>query len=170
MLLFFRRHCVRNKMNKSALLLGIVCLSLAFLTGGCGAKKVKLSEGKAVKSGVEVWANWLKDKGKKFDVQFNIHNASKRDVIIRLSDMSCSRGNDLGRLEHTFFNTGERNIDIRVNQLKTFNMVCTYGEKAKGDYKILISRIYDNPSSNGKDSGEVLATDLVWIARDAEER
>jgi hypothetical protein len=158
----------RRQMNNTRKLHGIVVLSLGLLLCACGAKKVKLSEGKAVKNGVEVWANWLKDKGKKFDVQLNIHNASKNDIIIELKDMSCSRGETVGRLEHTFFNTGERTIDIRVNQLKTFNLVCTYDNITKGDFKIAIDRIYDNPKADGKDRGNVLAHGLVWSARDTE--
>lgn len=139
----------------------IVSLFLGFTA--CGGKKIKLSEDtKITKDGVSVWATWVKDKGKKYDVQFNISNSSKNDIIILLDDMNCYRGATRGMLKHTFFNTGERTIDFRAGQMKAFNLVCDYKVMAEGDFKITIARAYDNPGGDGRTRGKAVANDIEW--------
>ena len=138
-------------------------IALTLILSSCGGKKVAFDEAQKVKKeGVAVWTNWLKDKGKKFDLQFNIQNEGKKDIIILLSDMSCFHGSVAGTLKHTFFNTGERTIDIHPGQLKSFNLVCNMGGESQGDYKILISRVYENPNGDGKTRGKAIVNDLEW--------
>ena len=140
----------------------LICLLVLGLTA-CAGRAIKLgNDTKVTKDGIGVWATWLKDKGKKYDVQLNIENGSKNDLIILLSDMSCFRGENRGTLKHTFFNTGERTIDFRVGQMKPFNLVCDYRAKGEGDFKIIISRIFDNPGGDGRTRGKVIGNDLEW--------
>lgn len=129
----------------------------------CGGKSVVVGdESKVTKGPISVWATWVKDKGKKFDLQLNVSNEGKHDVIIMLGDMSCYRGSTQGMLKHTFFNTGERVIDIHAGQIKSFNMVCDYRQKSDGAFKILISKVYDNPGNDGTTRGKAIVSDLEW--------
>lgn len=113
---------------------------------------------------------WIKDKGSKFDVNIVMQNDSAdKSIVVFLSDMNCGRGAQLGQLKHTFFNTGERTIDFHPKQTKSFNLVCNYGEKTKGDFKLSIAKVYDNPSNDGKTVGKVLAKDLNWTQSDRRE-
>jgi hypothetical protein len=111
---------------------------------------------------------WVKDKTKKFDVDFTIKNESdKSGIIVYLQDMGCARGDTSGQLKHTFFNTGERTIDFRAHQQKHFSMVCDLGGEVKsGTFKINITKVYDNPSMDGKTTGKILASDLTWSQAD----
>jgi hypothetical protein len=113
---------------------------------------------------------WIKDKEKKYDLNVTIKN--ERDdtgIIVFLSDMGCDRGDFGGKLKYTFFNTGERTIDFRPHQQKSFNMVCDTNVKATGPFKLRVYKVYDNPSMDGKTVGKVLATDLRWSQDDRHE-
>ncbi len=113
---------------------------------------------------------WIKDKGKKYDLNLTVHAESgDKGMIIFLGDLGCQRGEAVGKLKHTFFNTGERTIDFRPNQTKDFNLVCTIGSETRGDFKITIAKIYDNPSLDGKTIGKVIAKDLSWSQSDRSE-
>jgi hypothetical protein len=144
----------------------LVLVSLAFsslVVAGCGQKQVRLEETQVTKNEYVAFnVSFLKDKGRKYDVELSITNTSKNDIIIMLNDMECFKGNAQGMLKHTFFNIGERTIDFRKGQLKRFRMVCTLAEKEKGDYKILVTRVYDNPESDGATKGKVLASNVEF--------
>jgi hypothetical protein len=144
--------------------LGFFCLVLC----SCSGKKIILENGNKVsKEGVSVWANWIKEKGKKFDVEIGITNGSNKDIIIMLGDMDCSRGTSSGALKHTFFNTGERTIDFRVGQTKSFRMVCDYRTNVQGPFKIVVRRVFENPGGDGRAKGTVLTENIEWKAEEA---
>lgn len=113
---------------------------------------------------------WIKDKGGKFDVNVSIHNENpEKGMIIFLSDMGCLRGKVRGELKHTFFNTGEKTIDFKPNETKSFNLVCKISGDTRGDFKLSVSKIYSNPSMDGKTIGKVIAKDLNWTQSDKRE-
>lgn len=129
----------------------------------CAGKKITPGESSKVSKGpVTVWASWVKDKGKKYDLQFHIGNEGDKDMIVQLADMSCRKGGSTGDLRHTFFNTGERTIDIRVGRSKSMVMVCNLGAKTQGAYVIAIAKVYENPGGDGVTRGKVLANDVEW--------
>lgn len=133
---------------------------------GCSSKKV-LSENNAVTQGpVKVWANWVKDKGEKFDIQFLMENIHTKPVIVKLHDVQCARGKRGGNLQHTFFNTGERTIDIMPGEVKQFNFVCTVGVKTAGAFNMRLNRVYDNPEKDGATLGKVIAKNIIWSTSD----
>lgn len=116
---------------------------------------------------VTVQVPWIKDKGKKFDVHLSIHNENPdKGMIIFLSDMGCRRGKVTGELKHTFFNTGEKTIDFKPNQTKDFNLVCRTEGATRGDFKLSINKVYNNPSLDGKTVGKVIAENLTWSQDD----
>ena len=149
-----------QKIQRLCALLGI---TLCFVFTGCGAKTVRLTdEFKVTKDNVSMWATWVKDKGKKYDLNLNIANNTDKDVIIMLEEMSCFRGSNRGALKHTFFNTGERVIDFRAGQMKGFNLVCDLQANVEGDFKIKVAKVYENLGGDGKTRGKAIASDLEW--------
>ena len=141
-----------------------IAVFFAFVACVCFAGKIKIEGGKKVtKAGViSVSADWVKDKGKKYDINLSLTNESKQSIIVMLNDLHCKRGNATGIIHHTFFNTGERTIDLTPGQVKSFNMVCDVKEPTRGDYQVSIGRVFENPANDGKTKGKVLATDVVW--------
>ena len=143
----------------------LLLAALIAVLGVSCAKRVQISPEKSNvnKGGIEASANWLKDKGKKFDIQFAITNNSEKDAIIHLHDISCAKGALQGQIKHTFFNTGERKIDLHRGEKKMFNFVCNYGSKTEGDYKVSIKRVYDNPTGDGVNTGKGMAENINWV-------
>lgn len=138
--------------------LGLIATLLAFLTG-CGAAQIRpekftLTQNKLV----DVQVNWLKDKGKKYDIEMIIKNSTEEGIIVSLTDISCFRGNAVGQLKHTFFNTGERTINFAGGQAKMFRMVCNYGMATEGNARIVISRVFSNPNGDGSTKGKVISS------------
>ncbi len=150
--------------NKFALLTMTLVAVASLVSCGHGITKLDKAQSEAKVDGViSVWPSWIKDKGKKFDLQLNIVNLDqKQGIIVMLQDMSCKRGDIVGTLKHTFFNTGERTIDLKPGQAKSFNMVCTLPAIVKGDYLVTFGKVYANPKLDGYTQGPVLAQSLVW--------
>lgn len=124
----------------------------------------------SAKGVVTISVPWIKDKGGKYDLAMNVHNdESDKGIIIFLSDMGCQRGTLAGSLKHTFFNTGERTIDFKPGQSKDFKLVCKVEGKTSGDFKLTVSKVYDNPSLDGKTVGKIIAKDLSWTQSDRKE-
>lgn len=131
---------------------------------GCGGRvKLDQQSNVATKPGVlSVWAEWVKDKEDKYDIRLNIKNEADNDIIIMLAGIRCYRGNVPGQIKHTFFNTGERTMDFRAGELKTFNLVCRYGTDTKGDFRIVIEKVFDNPANDGRTAGKVIGEKIEW--------
>lgn len=144
----------------------IFCLGLLVVLGACGHGKIALdsTNSNVANEVVSLTVLWLKDKGKKFDVELQIQNKSNEDIIIKLADMNCGKGTAGGQLKHTFFNTGERTIDFTGHQMKRFRLVCDIGQKVPGDFQISINRIFANPEGDGATKGKQIAEKLQWKA------
>lgn len=113
---------------------------------------------------------WIKNKGDKYDVRLILHNENpEKGIIVFLSDLTCKRGNIAGMLKHTFFNTGEKVIDFKPNETKEMTLVCRTEGAENGDFKLNLSKVYENPSLDGKTVGKVIAKDLSWSQSDRKE-
>ena len=148
---------------------GIVSVGLVLALMGCGKKNVVLNaeENKVTKSGViSVWGTELKIKSKKFDVLLHITNESKGSIIIHHSSMLCARGAKNGILKHSFFGAGEKTIDFATGQSKKFRMTCDIDDKSTGDFTITIPKVYENPTGDGRTSGKVIGSDIIWTVKD----
>lgn len=66
----------------------------------------------------------------------------------------------------TFFNTGEKTIQLGPRQSKAFNTVCQMSSRAKGDYTVTVAKIFDNPTRDGRQAGKVIGENLVWRQSD----
>ncbi len=146
------------KLYTSILIAGILSLS------ACSGKKVLKEDNVDVTKNevLDLRVNWLKNKGDKFDLEMTVINISKEDIIIMLNDVSCAKGSFPGVLRHTFFNTGEKTIDIRASQLKRFTLVCDLRTEVEGPYTVSINRIYTNLNSDGVSKGKTIGDKVVW--------
>jgi hypothetical protein len=134
-----------------------------------GKVDIAVSDNKVTKAGIiSLYAEWVKDKGKKYDIGFNIRNESDKGIIVLLSEMRCYRGKEEGVLKHTFFNTGEKTINFRSGELKSMTLVCRLTTKEEGEYRITVGHVYANASGDGKTLGKELLKNVEWKVRIAE--
>lgn len=159
-------------MKSAVLLAAFLVMEMTGVSAASASEKfIPGPENKMVAKGIlSVSVPWIKDKGEKFDVNLSLHNESdKMGIVVFLSDIGCARGARSGELKHTFFNTGEKTIDFRPGETKSFTLVCRYGEKVGGDFKLSVSKVYDNPSLDGKTVGKVIAKGMSWSQSDRRE-
>jgi hypothetical protein len=107
--------------------------------------------------------NWIKDKGKKYDMQLTVKNGLSKNVLFYLTDLNCFRGSVQGTLKHTFFNTGHRTFKYHPGGTEKFNMVCNLGQESTGAYKITIGHLYENPNGDGKTQGNQIAENISVV-------
>ena len=143
-------------------------LAILFLSA-CGHGKIAPDpQNVATKKGViSAWADWIKPKGKRYDMHFHVKNESNAAIVVRSGDMNCFRGATQGEMKYTFFNTGERLIDLGIGQDKGANLVCTFPMAATGDFRVVIRRVFDNPSNDGKTTVNVVAENIEWKQSDS---
>jgi hypothetical protein len=143
----------------TAVLLALVAVS------GCSRKKIKVdATNVAKKNDFVMWADWVKDKGTRYDVSFNFRNDGERHAIFYLDELECYRGTTAGELKHTFFNTGHRTFKAHPHHPDHSNMVCKVS--GTGAFRIVLSHVYDNPNGDGITRGDVLAENLEWVQAD----
>lgn len=139
-------------------------VALTTLVSCSGKKVVDTANAVATKSNVlTVSGANLKDKGKKFDVDFGLVNEAEKTIIVMLADIQCFRGTVQGIPQHAFFGAGERTIDISPKSKKQLHLVCKLGEKVdSGDYKLVVSRVFENPNNDRRTTGKELAKNIEW--------
>ena len=72
------------------------------------------------------------------------------------------KNKELISAKHTFFNTGERTIDFKPAEAKTFNLVCRLGAETTGAMRLTIAKVYENQTLDGKTAGKVVASNIEW--------
>ena len=142
-----------------------IALVIATLSGCGSTQKFDTEQSKVSKPGLGTLAvDWIKMKSKKYDFKWTLTNDYNGSTIVLLSDIQCFKGNKMGTLKHTFFNTGERTIDFAQGQTKSFKTVCNLGANVEGAARIMILRIYSNPSNDGLTRKDVIAENIEWKA------
>lgn len=148
----------------------ILTSAVAALGLGCGHSKIDAGATNYVAKGgsaVEVYAEWIKDKGDKWDGEFFIKNTHSTGIIILLVDISCGRGSVSGQVKHSFFNTGERTIDFRPGEMKRFVLVCRMGaDVEQGEFFLNIKRVSEDTDGQGKVGGKVLVENVRWAIKE----
>lgn len=139
-------------------------LTTLILINSCASKKYDTTHigPKGINEIFVVDVKWIKDKGKKYDLRIKLANNSNNGLIVMLNDLSCFKGEIMGTISHTFFGTGERTIDLKARETKEFNAVCKIGVKVDGSYKLVVRRVFENPSDDGKTKGKILLKEIVW--------
>jgi hypothetical protein len=149
--------------------MAIACLISVSSYAGGNKIDIASSDNKVTRPGVfSVFADWIKEKDKKYDLNISLINEHSKPVIVLMTEMKCFRGKAQGELKHTFFNTGEKTIQFASGQLKNFNLVCKSIDQKTGEYGVAIGNIYENASGDGRTLGKVLAKDITWQIRVAQ--
>ncbi len=116
-------------------------------------------------NGMSLSVEKVKDKKKKYDFRLNLKNDSNQFLLVNLTDILCFRGDVHGMIKNTFFNTGPRSIGLAPGEVKGKTLVCDHGMSAAGDFRVVVSRIYENPSHDGKTPGKVVGENLEWLGK-----
>lgn len=126
----------------------LTALGLLVVTG-C-VKKINSSGQRATTPGlISTWMTWVKDKGDKFDAEWNLMNESQQTIIIMSDDVHCSRGSAAGRIVSGAFSRGNVAVSLRPGQRKEFLIICEVGSTGGGDFRMSIGQIYDEDPANG---------------------
>lgn len=140
----------------------IAVLGLFFVTG-C-VKKLNVAGQRATQPGlISTWMTWVKDKGDKFDAEWNVMNEGQQTLIIMSDDVQCSRGSAPGRITNGPFARSNVAVSLRPGQKKTFLVLCNLtGGSSGGDYRITVANIYnEDPNSGLKNQVVAQNVDLV---------
>ncbi len=124
------------------------------------AGKIEFAEAgnRVTKPGVlTLSSSWIKDKGKKWDLGLKIKNENSVDIIVNAQDTQCWRGGVSGETS-----AGDNVTALRPGQMKEVRFTCKLSEKAKGAYKLTITRVFENPGGDGKTIGKVAGKDIAW--------
>jgi hypothetical protein len=133
-------------------LLGFVCLS-AF----AGRTEIAPAGNKVTKAGViSIYSEWVKDKGKKYDLNLTLSNDHDKDIIVLLNDFRCFRGTVSGEIK------SDDTIHLLPGKKKGLTVTCNLGSKTKGEYRIVVTKVYENPASDEKTLGKVIGTEIEW--------
>lgn len=130
----------------------------------CSHKKIAVDDSaQASKKGVlAISAAWIKEKPKKFDIQVMLTNQSGKPEIVWLKDIQCSRNGVKGDVTMVDARHGDFPIALKPSAVKTIVFTCDYNAEVKtGAFKFNITRVYDNPSDDGRTKGQVIAKDLI---------
>ena len=152
-------------MRKVTQLVVLSVLSLVAASVGCSHGKMKLntSDNKVVKGGVvSLSASQIRNRKNKFDVNFVIGNESGKSIIVVLEDLQCFKGTEKGSLNNGMHNSGATMVDFRAGESKTFRLTCTLAASTEGDPRVVVKKVYDNPTDDGVKVGKVLTEDAEW--------
>lgn len=131
----------------------------------CSSGKIPLTpdEGVKVDKVIHVYGDQLIVKKNKYTVRAYMTNLHGSPLVFHLGEILCFRGKDQGITGYSNFGIGERTIDFAAGQQKQFNFGCTFGERQPtGPFKIVITRIYENPSGDRVTAGKVIKENVVW--------
>ncbi len=145
----------------------VIALTLSASIGF--AKSSQQLENNEIKAGdaISVWASSVKDKDKKFDLSLNLRNLSTTDgLIVMFPDMSCKRGEVKGSLRYPTFGSKGQTLALKPEETKNFTVVCDLPTVVKGEYSIILGKVYANPTNDGYTQGKVLADTVVWKTSD----
>ena len=112
---------------------------------------------------MSMWIEWIKDKGDKYDYRLHLENDSpNKDLLIRVNHIECYRDGKRGVTKNSYLKLASMSIPLFPGQKLDFNSFCYFNEETKGDFKIVIRNVYDNPTKDGITAGKVVVSDLTW--------
>ena len=139
-------------------------LGLAFLAEACSHHKVTLAPESTTggKTGILTFNRVeLKDKKRKFDVLTEVRNESTKPILFFVEDLKCSRGGTEGILQST-----DAMIFLHAGESRGTRYTCELPARTMGEFKLNVSKVYDNPSGDGRTPGKTIANDVTWTAPD----
>lgn len=134
----------------------VVFGSLLAVTG-CAARKTFQNKSITVAQteAATLRVNWVKDKGRKYDIELVLANQLAAPIVIRPGDIRCSRGSADGELKYA---SVEGAIVLGPEETRMFHMVCRTGPRASGPYQIEIARLFSK--------GKVVGASIGWTGQD----
>jgi hypothetical protein len=141
----------------------ILCSAVSVIA--CGHNKIEMdSDASTVgdKNVLLISGSWIKEKMKKFDIRLTLAPQGSDNEIVWLKDIQCSRGSTKGEMSMVDARHGDLPIWLRQGTVQTIIFTCDLGaENVRGNFIVDITRVYDNPSADGRTGGKVLAKNLV---------
>jgi len=153
-------------MNTSKLI--YVSAFLFLLTLGCSSRKsIKIDSTSAASDApvVSLRFEWIKEKGDKYDMRLIVKNGTDKSILFYLNELHCFKGSVEGTLKHTFFNTGHRTFKFHPGAQEAYNMVCKVGDNVQGDYRVVLGRVLENPTGDGKTPGKQIAEKIEVVQK-----
>jgi len=144
-------------------------LMLNCSTGGGKKKIVPISADNVVtKAGIfQVSGSGVRIKKRAYHVKIQLHNISNEMYqIVMLSDIACYRGNEIGEIKHGFFGHGERIMDFFPGQTKRYTLACKFSGSGRGDMKIVVKKVYDNPAQDKMTPEKMVAKNIIFVIKD----
>ena len=158
-------------MKKNTLLVASLFVSLIAALVGCSHGKTKLNsvENRVVKDGVvSLSASSMRDKKNKYEVNFVIGNESGKNIIVVLNDLACFKGSAQGSVSHASYGNGVKMVDFQPGEVRNFRLICTLAAMTDGKPRVVVKKVYANPSGDGLRIGAVLVENAEWTLSDAE--
>lgn len=140
--------------------LGLLALVILVPTISCShGKKFSTAGAKVSKNGFTLEANWVKDKGKKFDAGIVLANSGKTPLLLEAGAVRCFHGETEGSL------TGiDGTVGIPTGGSNSLTVHCNLGTKvSEGAYKLEIVKVWSNPSGDASGKGKEVASNLVLV-------
>jgi len=120
---------------------------------------VNLASNAIVKNGddniLKIEGNWIKDKGKKFDLSVSMTNIAKKEILVKRADMICKKGDHLGYYdrihnEHTNIQSNSpQYLVFEPGEKKKFHFTCyldlKYNDK---DFYFIVKKVFKNNSKD----------------------
>ncbi len=126
---------------------------------GCGRVRYDLAGTQPVEVPTVVAAGgeWIKDKGRKFDVRWWIQNRSNYNMVIYREDVQCHKGRVKGQLRGL-----ERSarIEFGPGQERVFTLTCDTNGKTPGAFQMVMAQVFED---RRPEEDRLVARDLVWI-------
>lgn len=120
--------------------IAIAAVGLAFLCTACGGRRVKLDREPVVAypGVVEVSAEWVKDKRRRFDVLFFVRNLRGDALVLKRRDITCARGERAGDLDMD----DDAVQELGPGETRRLLGKCDLGDVADGPFILRFDAIY----------------------------
>ena len=116
---------------------------------------------------ISMWSGPVKDRGSRFELNFNIKNMmTDQSVYVPVIEMSCRRGEMKGSLKPMAKTKLESTIQLKPGQTRSLNFTCILENPTGGDYTIKIGKVF-GATTSGSQATTVLAKELAWHYVDA---
>lgn len=114
----------------------------------------------AVKGIASLEAEWVKDKGDKWDVSLKFTNESSATILFFAGDMKCARGKE--ESPNVDIHSDRRTIDLRTKESRTVLITCRgLTPKGNGDFRVTM-KAFSNPTGDSNTPGKVLIEKMTW--------
>jgi|GEM_PF-6991279 len=170
---YFQNNLKLKKISKNAAGWAAVLPISFLLLSACAHQGEKSSSNEmepmatAAEGIISMWSGPVKDRGSRFELNFNIKNMmTDQSVVVPVSEMTCRRGEMKGSLKPMAKTKLEHTIQLKPGQTRSLNLTCILDNPAGGDFTIKIGKVF-GATASGTQATTVLAKELAWHYVDA---